>query len=91
MDYDGKGEHQNNVVKTYETYSILTSTDAVWMRRHSYLFESTYKSSRSAEIQIMKYAAFCLMNNASDVAISILLEARKKHGMKFNIFQNMRL
>jgi len=91
LDYDGKGDYQNNFVKTNEAYGILTFTDAVWMRRPNYLFESTYESSGSAEIQVMKYAAFCLMNNASDVAVSILLEARQKHSMDFDIFQNTRL
>ena len=75
LDYDGKGDYQNNFVKTNEAYGILTFTDAVWMRRPNYLFESTYESSGSLEIKVMKYAAFCLMNNASDVAVSILLEA----------------
>jgi len=39
----------------------------------------------------MKYAAFCLMNNASDVGISILLEARQKHSMDFDILRDTRL
>ena len=91
LDYDGKGDHQNNFVKTNGSYGILTFTDAVWMKRTDYLFESTSESSGSAEIQVMKYAAFCLMNNASDVGVSILLEARQKHSMDFDIFQDTRL
>ena len=78
-------------MKANEPYGILTFTDAVWMRRPNYLFESKYESSRSTEIQVMKYAAFCLMNNARDVAVSILLEARQKQGMDFDKFQDSRL
>lgn len=91
LDYDGKGDYQNSFVSANGRYGILTASDAVWMKRPSYLFEFTKMPSEAAHIQIMKYAAFCLMNNASDVGLSILLEARQKHNADFSIFSDTRL
>jgi FkbM family methyltransferase len=91
IDYDGKGDYQNNFVKTNERYGILTASDAVWMRRPHLVFESQRASTRSVEIQVMKYAAFCLMNHAPDVAVNMLLEARQKHGIDFSGLSETRL
>lgn len=93
LDYVGKGDNQNDFVKTNGSYGVLITSDAVWMKRPEYLFNSPKERmpSGSAEIQVMKYAAFCLMNNASDVGINILLEARQKHEMDFNRIKDTRL
>jgi len=91
LDYDGKGDYQNKFVRTNDRYGILTASDAVWMKRPQYLFESNGQNNESSEIQVMKYASFCLMNNASDVAIDILLDARQKHDMDFAKYQDTRL
>ena len=91
LDYDGKGDNHNNYVDTKDRYGILTASDAVWMKRPKYLFETSGQGHNSSEIRVMKYAAFCLMNNASDVAISTLLEARQKHDMDFSKYQDTRL
>ena len=39
----------------------------------------------------MKYAAFCLNNNAADVGIDILLKARQEHDLNFDALKNTRL
>ena len=89
FDYAGKGDYQNNFVRTNGKYGILTMADAVWMKRPKYLFESI--GGMRAELGVMKYAAFCFMNNAVDVATSILLQACQDHGMDFDSFKDTRL
>jgi hypothetical protein len=91
FDYDGKGDYQNEFVNLNGKYGILTASDAVWMKRPSYLFESNGLSIKISALQTMKYATFCLMNNASDVGIRILLEARQRCNMDFDVYNNTQL
>jgi FkbM family methyltransferase len=83
LDYEGCGDYQNNSVNLKERYGILTACDAVWMKRPKHLFGSPDQCNGSIEISVMKYAAFLLNNNAPDVAIEILLRARRDEGISF--------
>jgi FkbM family methyltransferase len=87
LDYEGRGDYQNNSVNINKRYGILTACDAVWMKRPKYLFESLDQSSGNVEISVMKYAAFLINNNAPDVAIDILLRARNDEGLSFESTQ----
>ena len=60
---------------------ILKDCDAVWLKEYDTLFET---KKESLEIRGLKYAAFCLNNNASDVAIDVLTKAVKTYGMDLN-------
>lgn len=91
LDYDGHGDYQNDCVKITERYGILTSSDAVWMKRPKYLYDRPSRFIGDVEARVMKYAAFCLNNNASDVAIDTLLNARREHSLSFDIIQHTRL
>jgi len=91
LDYNGRGDYQNDFVNTSSRYGILTASDAVWMKRPNFLFESQVLSKESNALQVLKYASFCLLNDASDVGIRILLEARKKYNIDFDIFNNTQL
>jgi hypothetical protein len=91
LDFDGRGDYQNDFVKVSDRYGILTSSDAVWMKRPQHLFAAAGRVSGEAEARVMKYAAFCLNNNACDVAIDILLKARQEHGLNFDLLKNTRL
>jgi FkbM family methyltransferase len=87
LDYEGRGDYQNNAVNINGRYGILTSCDAVWMKRPKHLFESPNRCNGNIEVDVMKYAAFLLNNNASDVAIDILLKARRDEGLSFESTQ----
>lgn len=93
LDYDGRGENQNDCVAIPGRYGILVGCDAVWMKRQSAVFEknTTNSHQNEKEIDVLKYVSFCLMNNASDVAIDLLLKARGQYNMKFDGLTDTRL
>ena len=91
LDYNGRGDYQNDFVRLDERYGILTACDAVWMKRPKHVFEQPSHSHGDTEARVMKYAAFCLNNNACDVAIDILLRARREHGLSFDALKGTRL
>jgi len=91
LDYDGRGDYQNDCVRVTGRYGILTATDAVWMKRPEFLYEKPSCFTGDVETRIMKYAAFCLTNNAGDVGIDILLKARQEHGLDFDSINHTRL
>jgi FkbM family methyltransferase len=90
LDYDGRGEYQNEFVRVDGKYGVLQAADGVWLLRKNELF-----GRRGSEVQraarILKYAAFCLNNFASDVAIDVLLDARRAHGIDFRTAGDSRL
>jgi FkbM family methyltransferase len=91
LDYDGRGDYQNDCVKADGRYGVLTSSDAVWLKRPSYLYSHSAKSLGEIEARVMKYAAFCIDNNAGDVAIDTLLKARSEHKLNLDIAKHTRL
>jgi len=91
LDYEGKGDYQSNLIRADSKYGVLTTTDAIWMRRPKLLFDSVSSDERMACINIMKYASFCLLNNAPDVALSLLINARKDFNLHFTQFSDTNL
>jgi len=91
LSYRGQGFPLNEFVNVHDQYGIIRDCDAIWIKRKEHLFRSLIKSGQGAGIKVLKYAAFCLLNKASDVAIDVLLEARKKHGIHFNDLKSTRL
>jgi len=93
LDYDGRGENQNDCIAIPGRYGILVCCDAVWMKRQSTIFATPTGISQQDEREalVLKYAAFCLLNHASDVAIDVLLRARREHEMNFERFAGTRL
>ena len=89
LDYDGRGENQNEFVRIPGKYGVLQAGDAVWMLRKSALFSRAGSTLQKA-VRALKYGAFCLNNFASDVAMDVLLEARR-HGIDFQELANTRL
>ena len=80
LDYKGKGDNQNEYVNSNDNYGILTSTDAVWIKRPEEVLKINEENSLYI-IKLLKFCAFLMLNNAPDVAIDILLKARN-----FNFF-----
>ena len=91
LGYDGKGEYCNEFVNANGRYGILTDTDGVWLKRRDILFNPDKSQDKNLELRVMKYAAFCLNNDASDVALDVLLQARREHGLNFDDFKHTRL
>ncbi len=91
LSYKGQGHPLNEFVNVHGQYGVMLDGDAIWMKRKDYLFRSAFKKNQSAAIKALKYAAFCLLNSASDVAVDVLLEARKKHGVNFNSLKGTQL
>jgi FkbM family methyltransferase len=83
LDYEGRGDYQNDFVNVNERYGILTSTDGVWLRRQDDLEKN--------ETQYLKYAAFCLCNNAPDVALDALFRGKIKYELDYSKVESSRL
>jgi FkbM family methyltransferase len=92
LDYNGRGDYVSELVDPTGRYGILINSDAVWMKEK----QSVYRNpdtldGQSLAIRILKYAAFCFNNHAADVAIDILLEARREHGAEYGELAHTRL
>jgi FkbM family methyltransferase len=90
LDYNGKGDFLNEFVQASGRYGILISCDGLWLKRPRLLFNSARSMTEKA-IQVLKYAMFCLNNNAPDLAIHTILEARKEHGLSFSQLEDSHL
>ncbi len=93
LDYNGKGDYCNEFVGTNGKYGILTFCDGVWLKRRERLFGALSIGGSNAEMEarVLKYAAFCLINNASDVAVDVLLQARHEFHLDFLELKESRL
>jgi FkbM family methyltransferase len=91
LNYDGRGDYCNDFVDINGKYGILTGCDAVWLKRRENIFEKYEETDPSLEVRILKYAAFCLINNATDVAIDVLLEGIRKYGLSLERLRKTRL
>jgi len=91
LSYDGRGDYCSGLVEAASKYGILTNCDAVWLRRRETLFDRTPRHPGEIEVQVLKYAAFCLMNSAADVAFEVLLHARGQRGLGFAELKDTRL
>jgi FkbM family methyltransferase len=78
LDYDGKGSYRNEFVKINEKFGILRDCDAVWIKKYEKLFD---KKIKNLDVRILKYAAFCINNNASDVAIEVLTKGINQYNI----------
>ena len=86
LSYDGRGDYCNEFVGSNGKYGILTSCDAVWLRRGETIFKG-----EDREINVLKYGAFCFNNDASDVAIDFLLQAREQYQLSLEQFADTKL
>jgi FkbM family methyltransferase len=91
LNYDGRGHYCNDAINADGKYGILTECDAVWLKRRNYIYSAASASNGGAAIRVFKYAAFCLTNSAADVALDVLLEARREHLLDFNELADTRL
>jgi FkbM family methyltransferase len=91
FDYNGRGDYQNEFVNVDRPYGILTSSDAVFLKRKQHILRPREDVSFSTEIRCLKYAGFCFLNNAPDVALDMLLFARRELGLDFDVLKDTKL
>jgi len=91
LNYDGKGHYCNDAINANGKYGILTECDAVWLKRREHIYSESHPSNGGVAIRTLKYAAFCLNNSAGDVALDMLLEARREHELNFGDLIETRL
>jgi FkbM family methyltransferase len=90
LDYNGRGDYQNSFVNANGRYGILTACDAVWIRGFPAVFDGA-PTPAAAIARVLKVAAFCLLNDASDVAMDILLKARRAANLDLAMAEGSRL
>jgi FkbM family methyltransferase len=73
LDYDGRGSPINKYYAG-DRYGLLTGTDAVWIKRVEDVLTWTESENEKATYAA-KYALFCFANNASDLAMEMLLSS----------------
>lgn len=88
LDYDGRGEYQNEFARIDGKFGVLQNSDAVWLRRRESILVGDSEDTR---LRVLKYAAFCFNNGASDVAMDVLLRARRDCGIDFEPLAESRL
>jgi hypothetical protein len=64
-------------------YGTLVSTDAVWLKEYA-LICARFKNGRALPEAVLKYAYFCMLNHAPDVAIDTLQKFASDHDNPFD-------
>jgi len=79
LDYFGRGIPCYGLVRNpdplspdAERYGVLVATDGVWIKRHRQVRESCGGDAATEAYWTMKYAYFCLLNHAPDLAFETL-------------------
>jgi len=88
IDYDGKGDFKHHAINCSGKYGVLMNSDAVWLKRLDQLFDMTHDD---VIVRVLKYAVFCMHNNAEDVAVDVLLSARNEYQIELNLLNSTKL
>lgn len=91
LDYNGRGDYQNEFVNVDMPYGVLTTSDAVFLKRKFHILQPERSKNFSTEIRSLKSAAFCFLNNAPDVALDILLSAKREFHLDFSVLKETKL
>ncbi|MBN2781757.1 MAG: FkbM family methyltransferase [Campylobacterales bacterium] len=86
LDYNGKGDNQSEFVDPCSRFGVLTMSDAVWLKRYDLLMQSQSDLMQKT-IKTLKYAYFCMLNNAPDVAIKTLADGREEYNLDYNLLK----
>lgn len=87
LDYRGAGDYQVDQVRYDEPHGILTSTDAVWVKRFSEILTPHGTLLEKTE-NVVKLATFCFLNNSPDVSLRLLLEAIYNEDIKLSLLEH---
>lgn len=89
FDYSGGGVPWSEFTEPGR-FGVLVGCDSVWIKRPEILLGSGVNREMAA-VRTLKLAAFCLANNATDVAIRLLLDGTRKRGLRLADFAETRL
>ncbi|MBN2562033.1 MAG: FkbM family methyltransferase [Phycisphaerae bacterium] len=85
LDYFGLGTPRNSffrkpdpVFPENHRYGVLISTDGVWLRDYNWVCKRFMDDAVAWEVATLKYASFCMLNHAPDVALDTLCDYRKR-------------
>jgi len=91
LDYFGRGVPRNSLFRNpnpllpdNERYGTLIGTDGVWVKTCDRLLGGRRGEPEKVQFAVLKYAAFCFMNHAPDVAVDTLLTFIKDPGGGFS-------
>ena len=91
IDYFGYGIPRNSLFRKPDPlepermrYGVLMSSDGVWLKRYKRIYELWENDRIKLACATLKYACFCLLNNAPDVAIDVLIDFVKNRGGRFD-------
>lgn len=88
LDYSGSGVPWSEFTEPGR-FGMLVGCDSVWIKRPQILFES--QKREIAAVRTLKLAAFCMANNATDVAVRLLLDGTRERGLRLAEFAETRL
>jgi FkbM family methyltransferase len=89
LDYTGKGAACTPFFDGSH-YGVLTGTDATWLRPYSWLF-SDFGTATAKTVRLAKYAAFCMLNRGTDVALDVLIQGHQKHELNLDAIKESAL
>ena len=89
FDYFGKGVSRNSLFRNPDPlsddhlrYGTLISCDGVWLKKYDSLCRKWNEDRRKLVFATLKYAYFCLLNHAPDVAMDTLIDfVENRHGV----------
>ncbi len=91
MDYFGRGvpsadffRNPNPLDIDMDRYGTLFSADGVWLKNPEMIFSNKKISMAETVAAVLKYAYFCMLNNAPDVGLKILRDAVINYGISFD-------
>lgn len=79
FDYDGRGAARSPFTQT-EKFGKIMSTDGVWILKEDHIFNS---DRENLEHDIIRLSLFLMLNNATDIALSLLLRAVNQEKIGF--------
>lgn len=82
FDYDGRGSPAGPFTKA-SRFGKLMSTDAVWTVPTSKILDGSFGDPASG---VVRMASFLMLNNATDIAVDLLLKATKEHTVDLSKF-----
>lgn len=87
IDYHGYGFPRNNLFRKPDPmmpenhrYGVLISSDGVWLKHLDLVVERFQADKRALALAMLKYAWFCLLNNAPDMAVEVVERHVTEHG-----------
>jgi FkbM family methyltransferase len=91
LDYQGYGDPRNCLFRKPDPlaredvrYGVLLNSDGVWLKYFDRVQRRFEGDPRGFAFAALKYAYFCLLNDASDLAIDTLLSYKRDHGGEFD-------